>query len=409
MKIKISIAFIAIILVVHFTLLVPIKKTAVSARLALRSAKEVYGLVKNQDIVNASEKLKETRAQLEATQKNLDALTWTKTIPFWGHYYADADHLVKAGLHGLDTGIIITESLRPHADLLGLKGEGSFVLGSAEVRIEKAVQTMDKIIPIIDEVENKLLLIKKEVDPINPNRYPAAVFGKKVHSQIILAKQLVDQGCFILSNAKPLIENLPRLLGEPVRTRYLALFQNNKRLDSADKQTIIYAPFRVEHGKISLEGSDYIFQTDELETKDLATTENLKKLYDDAKKRKAPDGIIVVDTHALAKIMELMKPINPGSIQFTNRNDPRCNCPDFIYELEDYISRPKVYAREKQNNLFGNFTNVIIQKALGSSPRLYWGKLSKIIIEEFKQKHILIYFPEEKLQKGIEALMSADT
>lgn len=398
------IAIIVLLLVTYRTIIVPAKKTVASARLALQSAKEVYDLVKNQDIINAGKKLKETKNHLQNTKTNLKTLAWARFIPFWSSYYQDAEHLVNLAIHSVDVGEVMVEAIIPHAELLGLMGEGSFVLGSAEVRIEKAVQTMDKIIPVIDEVENKLLLIKKEVEPIDPNRYPAAIFGKKIHSQIVLAKKLIDQTCFVLLEGKPLVKSLPRLLGESESQRYLILYQNESQLLSSDQPTITSAIFRLKSGKPCPENLSYLYRLNQATIRDFATTRDFEKLFNYLRGITNIDGIIVIDGHAIVEIMTVLGPIDFGGTEFTTDLVPDCNCPQVIFELENRTSKQSGYTRSYQNNLFGNLMNTIIQKALGSSPRLYWGRLFKVINEEFDQKHILVYLGDQEAQKGIEAL-----
>lgn len=391
-SIPFAVAIIVLLLVTHRTIIVPAKKTAASARLVLLSVKGVYDLIKNQDIINAGEKLKETKIQLQTTKTNLNALAWTRKIPFFGNYYQDAQHLINAGIYGLDTGNIIIETLKPYADLLGLKGEGSFVLGSAEDRIEKAVLTMAKVTPIIDEVEKKLTLIKKEIDQINPNRYrhPEVIFGKKIYSRITLAKNVFDQIYLVLTDGKPLVKSLPTVLGEPVPKRYFVLYQN--------ESTMAYAVFRLKSGKISLENPYYLYRLNQAEIKKRTAVEDLEKLYGYLRGKTNIDGIVVVNGHALVKIMEILGSINFAGTQLTTDNDPRCNCPQVILELENYAKKGG------KIEFFGSLMNTIIQKALGSSPRLYWGRLFKVVNEEFGQKHILVYLGDQEAQKGIETL-----
>ena len=83
-------------------------------------------------------------------------MAFVKFIPVANFYYNDADHALKAGEYGLDSAIIVVESLKPYADVLGLKGQGSFSSGSTEDRIKTAVLTMGKITPQIDTISISL-------------------------------------------------------------------------------------------------------------------------------------------------------------------------------------------------------------------------------------------------------------
>ena len=421
---------IVLALIISSIVVTPAKKTASSALLVFRSAKEVSYLIRNQDIINSSEKLKETKIYMQATKKDLNALAWTKAIPFFGNYYRDAEHLINIALHGIDIGDIMIEAIKPHADLLGLEGEDSFVMGSAEDRIEKIVEIMDKITPEIDKVEEKLRLIKKEADQVDPKHYPEVIFGKKVYSQITLLKNLVDRSYFALSEGKPLIKNLPRVLGKPEHKKYLVLFQNDKQLRSTGGFITAYAIFRLEDGKIYMESSDDIYKLDKTKIRSFIAPEpiskylslpywnlrdtnispdynvsmkNFEQLYRYVRRRADIDGIVAVDTHAILKIMEVLGPIDLGNARFTTKLDPRCNCPHVIFELEDYSNRLAKNTRKNKEDLFGTLMNTIIQKSLGSSPRLYWGKLFQTLTEELNQKHILVYLHEENAQKEIDA------
>src|SRR3990167_11317270 len=100
--------------------------------------------------------------------------------------------MVGAGIHGIDAAIITADSLIPYADVLGLKGKGTFAGGSAEERIRTAVRSLDKVVPKIDDIEVEVKKAKEEVDYVNPARYPGIGPLKKIHSQIVSLKTLVD-------------------------------------------------------------------------------------------------------------------------------------------------------------------------------------------------------------------------
>ena len=135
-------------------------------------------------------------------------------VPLANFYYNDASHLMNAGAEGLKTATIVIDALKPYADVLGLKGQGSFVGGSAEDRIKTAVLTMGKITPQIDQISESLVNVKSEIDQVNPNHYPSVLFGSKIKTQLIAAKTLTDEGVAFVNQARPLIKVLPSLLGE---------------------------------------------------------------------------------------------------------------------------------------------------------------------------------------------------
>jgi len=81
---------------------------------------------------------------------------YLKFIPVASWYYNDADHLVNAGTHGLNAATILVDSIKPYADVLGLKGQGSFARRTAQQRIETAVKTIGKITPKIGRYRQRI-------------------------------------------------------------------------------------------------------------------------------------------------------------------------------------------------------------------------------------------------------------
>src|SRR5688500_2549508 len=125
------------------------KKTLAQARLAADAAK-------TQNVELAKVELVKTKAEAEKLDKKISSVGYLKFVPLLGGYVSDADHMVTAGVHGINAGIITTESLIPYADVLGLKGQGTFSGGSAEDRIRLAVSSLDKITPRIDDIEREI-------------------------------------------------------------------------------------------------------------------------------------------------------------------------------------------------------------------------------------------------------------
>lgn len=413
-------------------LIQPVKDSYIQVKIANDKVKIAVDLIKKQDVVNGNERLKEAKTAINNIQKNLSNVAWFSKFPFFGTYYQDAVSGIKASILAIEAGQTILEAIIPHADILGLKGQGSFVLGSAEERIQKTVQTLDKITPKIGEVENKLKLIRREIDQINVDNYPEFIVGKKMKNQIQTVKSLIDQATVSVAQAKPLLETLPSLLGQPNERKYLILFQNDKELRSTGGFITAFAVFRLEQGRIYAESSEDIYKLDESKTRNFpaptpilkyfplvynwnlrdtnispdfkTSMRNFEAIYASVPSKIKYDGIIAIDTHVLLKIMEVLGPIELYGSQFTTDIVPECNCPSVIYELEKYADQPVGYARGSRKDLIGQLMYAIMKKSLSSSPKLYWGKLFQVGIQELNQKHILLYFKDEKSQMGVESL-----
>ena len=334
--------------------------------LVYSSAKKTYAQVnltmaalKNQDIEQAGKELQNTRKALEDTRGKLNLLILLRFIPGPNIYYNDARHLVSAGFHGLDAADIFIESVEPYADVLGLKGQGSFVGGTAEQRIQTAVATMDKVTPKIDEIADSLTFAKEEIDEVNPNHYPEFLAGGKVKEGMVSLRKIASDGTAFIDQARPLIKVLPSLLGQPNPKKYLVIFQNDKELRPTGGFITAYAIFRVDKGVITAEKSEDIYSLDDsisgkerapepilkylpkvpvfnLRDSNLSadfqkSMEDFREIYDKARGAEDVDGIIALDTHALVAVMNVLGDIEVNGQTFTTKIDERCDCPQVIY------------------------------------------------------------------------------
>lgn len=441
----ILIAVLILLIVSIFTIILPAQKTYSSVKKTTAQAKAAIDALKKQNVALAQAELKKTREDLKETQKKLGSLAFTKFIPVLGGYYNDADHLIKAGFHGLDAADTLVASIAPYADVLGLKGQGSFVGGTASQRVETAVKTMGKVTPKIDEIAADLTKAKEEVDNVNPNDYHPFLGLGKAKKELASLRKLTDEGVTFINDARPLIKILPNLLGEPKEKKYLILFQNDKELRPTGGFLTAYSIFRLERGVIHVESSSDIYELDarvpnkaraprpiaeylpkvplfnlrdsNLSPDFVVSMETFRGMYEKARATKV-DGIIALDTHILVSTIKILgDEVYAGGIRFTSKEDPRCGgCPQVIYELERLVSTPKsvdlkvttlASVQAQRKDIVGVLLYAIMNKAFSSSPKLYWGPLFQEMINQTAQKHILFYVFDKNAQAGLEALNAA--
>ena len=425
-----------ILILIGLFVVLPAFATYKSAKLTYQQAKAVSFAMKQQNVELASTELEKTKISLADTRKNFDKMFFLRFVPGVHFYYNDADHGFKAATEGLSTATIVIDSLKPYADVLGLKGTGSFASGSAEDRIKTAVMTMGKITPQIDTIADSLLVVQTEVDKINPNHYPAFIFGKKPKEQLTQLRDLTDQGVDLVNQARPLIKVLPSLLGEAEPKKYLVIFQNDKELRATGGFITAYSIINIDKGKLNIERSEDIYDLDNsvsnkpkapapilkylpgvsvLNLRDsnlspdfVTSMKSFMELYNNSSRSVDVDGVIAIDTNVLVSTIKILDDqIVASGITFTTKIDPRCDCPQVIYELEDNISKPVQFIREDRKGLIGSLMNAIMVKALSSSPKLYWGPLFQTMLMQTNQKHIMFYLFDKDAQKGIEAMKAA--
>lgn len=433
--VRISLIAVVVVVALLGILLLPLRGVIAQGRDVVRVGKEMAEAAKNQDLAKAKEGLVATRKELEDTVREFNKIRFLKFIPLMGAYISDLEHGLNAALAGISAGDKAIEALEPNADLLGLKGESKFVMGSADDRIQTAVKTMSALTPKVNEMALHIDTLRKELDSINPNRYPRKVGKIVIRQRLSGAKETVENAANLFVNAQPLLINFPAMLGEPKTRRYLILFQNDKELRATGGFITAYAQFRLERGKMILERADDIYNLDNAKRKNFPapreiltfhkgvynlnirdsnlspdfkiSMQKFEEIYDSVSGKEAIDGIITVDTHVLVEALKILGPMNVYGREFSAETDKRCDCPRAVYELEDYSTRPVGYVRDARKDIIGVLLQQLMQKALGVSPSQYWGKLFQMLIAEINQKHVLAYFHEDNAQKAAESFNMA--
>mgnify|MGYP001569458534 CR=1 FL=1 len=426
--------FIIFVVIVGIMLL-PLRGVIAKAKEALPLARQTADALKNQDLLATKDGLAKTRIKATELSKEYSKVKPLSYIPFLGRYITDGFHVVNAGLAALDAADRAIEALEPNADLLGFTGGSKFVQGSADQRIQVAVKTMSALTPKLNEMAIAVEMMRKELDQIDPNRYPVKVGKTVIREKLIVGKEVIDNAANLFVNAQPLLKSLPSMLGEPEMKRYLILFQNDKELRSTGGFLTAYAQFRFDKGKITLELSDDIYSLDsalkkkfeaprevltfhkgvyELHIRDSnlnpdfkVSMQQFEKMYDTAAGKEKIDGIIALDTHVLVEALKILGPETIGGRVFSADIDKRCDCPRAVYELEDYSTRPVNYVRTARKDVIGTLMQLLMQKALGVSPSQYWGKLFQMLLSEINQKHVLTYFHDETTQIAAESFNMA--
>lgn len=430
LKIVLVILFIFLIFSGFFLyVFIQARKIYTSGREVYSQAKVAMDAFKMQNVFLAKEELVKTSENLKKLKASFAPLEFLRFIPLLNSYYKDANHIVDATDYGLNSAIVAADSLIPYADVLGLKGEKSFVQGSSEERIKIAVKTMGKIVPKIDEIEGSLLKAKQEVDQINPSRYPNF---RDIRAKIVQVKTIVDEGVQGIEEGKPLIKALPALLGEPDAKQYIVLFQNDKELRPTGGFITFYAIFRVEGGAIFVDSASDIYTLDQsifshpsapdiilkylpkvytfnirdsnLSPDFAKSVETFNSLYAKSSMKKKIDGVIALDTHVLVSTLEILGDITTSGMTFGPKQDSRCDCPQVVYELELLADKPVGHEREDRKAIIGDLLYAIMQKSLSSSPKLYWGRLLQQWFTEMQEKHILVNIFDKDAQAGLEAL-----
>lgn len=416
-------------------MLLPLRGVIAKARDTISVGRELGAAIKKQDLVAAKEKIAATRVSMTKLQDEYKKIQPLVYVPILGGYISDGGHAIRAGFAGLDAGDSALAAIEPNADLLGLKGKGTFVSGTADDRIQTAVKTMNALVPSINSMAQSVDTLRKEIDYIDPGRYPDHIGKTSIRPRLVAAKDVIENAANLFVNAQPLLVNLPKLLGYPTEKRYLVIFQNDKELRPTGGFMTAYAQFRFVNGKAILEKSDDIYALDAalskkypapreiltylpgvyaLNIRDSNLSPDFKlsmgqfeQMYNTTGGHEHIDGILTMDTHVLVEALKILGPIGANGRVFSAENDKRCDCAKAIYELEDYSTRPVNYVRDARKDEIGNLLHTMLQMALGVSPSKYWGSLFQMLITEIQGKHVQAYMHDPDAQKAMESFNMA--
>src|SRR5581483_10991731 len=79
-------------------------------------------------------------------------------------------------------------------------------------------------------------------------------------------------------------------------------------------------------------------------------------------------------------------------------------CPQVVFSLESQADQAVNYVKTNRKGVVGDLMFAILEKALKSSPKQYWGPLFQTAIQDLQQKHILVDVYDQSAQQGIESL-----
>ncbi len=354
-------------------------------------------------------------------EEDIKPLLWTKKIPFFGNYYKDIEHILRAAHHGVAAGDVLIEAIEPFADVLGFKTEGTEAFLDAEKKIEGLVKVMPEIAPRLDEIAAEFAVIRQELETVDPNRYPKSFRGQPIRSLLTEAKQMMTTVEESMPDIKELLTVLPEVMGDPARKTYLILFQNDKELRSTGGFLTAYALMTLEGGKIVNVQSDDMYKLDDLIAEKVPPTPVLAQylkveeffirdsnlspdFYENCQKfewflTKAAgfpriDGIIGIDTYLVRDILEVLGPVDLAGYEepFSSEN--------VVYQLELYANLLGQYIVDRKD-LLGVLMDAMMDKAF-HAPRQQWKPLFETGLRLAAEKHILLYLHDQRAQVLVE-------
>lgn len=412
-----------------FFVYMPYQRISEKGQVVYATAQELREDFKKNDIDLVQQKMERLSNEYTELEQEAQSVYWAAFIP----YVADFKNGIDAGRHVINAGQQTVDSIYPYADLIGFKqGESSFVEKSAEERLQTAVLTLDKVLADVDTISDELDKAQQKIETIDPGRYPEQFGDTPVRGRIIQIKDSFDGAASFFVDAKPLIKQLPEILGKDEKKTYLVIFQNEFERRATGGFLTAYAFFTIDQGKIELQDSTNIYDLDDTISDKPAPPEKIEQyhvnvdqfhirdsnlspdyvesiklfesLYEKSSIDTEYDGIISMDAHVLVDMLTIFGDTEAGGRTFSAEIDERCDCPQAIYAIFDDVGRPVNYIREDRKGILGDLMNALFFKAIGFSPSQYWGPMAEEMFENLDEKHILLYFTDPEIQKAVEQM-----
>lgn len=430
--------FLIIILVIASLIYFPIRGVYSSGKRMIAGARQMQEAVKNNNLEGMKASLAEIKAGDNSLNLSLTFLIWMRILPFVGGYYADASHFAKAAGYELDAAQTLVNSLDPYKDELGLNGQPT----PGQDKVAQLVKILNKVLPEMDKVEPQLKQAANAVSSVDTNKYPETLGKYRLRSQVETAKNFIMGADYAVTQARDALMLAPGALGEPTPKTYLLLFQNDKELRPTGGFMTAYAFLTLDKGRISSSTSDDIYRLDEklLDvcknkvcpltppapivkylpeangkprtawsmrdsniSPDVPTSmQQFEKMYNLLGQGTPWDGIILIDTHVVEELIKLTGPIEVFGTTYSADIDPRCNCPNVIYELEAY-SQIIEKGEADRKAILGTLMQQILARSLGSAT----DKLPEFInagVQLANEKHLMFYMKDPNLQAALEKL-----
>lgn len=420
---KFWLIFVSVLLVLglsgYFGLVRPAQSIYDEVQIAKTHAEKLKGDAGNQNVIAADQDLNQLNSDLTRIKSRFTYFGWTSYLPFLSGYYSDGNHLLNASTEGIAAGKIITTSLLPFSDVLGLKGDPNT---TADQKLQKAVEILPKLAPKTDEVAAKLSKVNTEIQAIDVDRYPGKIDGFDIHSSLKSGQDLVKLINEFMPQAKDVLTYAPTALGSNGSRTYMVIFQNDKELRPSGGFLTADTFATFDKGKLTTSKTDDIYNLDQsITNKPIApapilkylplvpkwnlrdtnlspdfveSMNNFESLYKKSPQYKPNAGYIGADTYLLQALLRLTGPVKTKSTGDTFTAD------NVVTKLETYAE--KVFnGVPNRKGFLGELMKEIIAR-LSSSKSDQWPTIIDTMLTAANEKHVLLYSKDPDVEALIE-------
>ncbi|HRY59842.1 MAG TPA: DUF4012 domain-containing protein [Patescibacteria group bacterium] len=269
---------------------------------------------------------------------------------------------------------------------------------------------MKKLNSDLEKLEPEILSIKNKVNNLDESK-----FDLNNQKYILTLKENADKILNYYNSGLIASKNANSLLGEDYDRKYLILFQNNTELRPTGGFIGTYGIITVRDAKIKKIYIDSIYNADGQQTKNFTPPEPLSKMDPGHYMRNAnwdpdfltsasdiinmyeteggftPDGVIAIDTKPFLDLLAITGPIKISKYNTLIDKD------NFLAVTQYKTSIDYNPQDGNPKKFLGEFAPLFLDKIF-SIEKNNKGKITKILLDNIKEKHIQFYSPNTDIQ-----------
>jgi len=429
---KIVLIILGVILIIFGSLFLltyfPAKQLLTQIDSAKSDVQKLQQTISDKDIDQAKISLENLKQKTEEITKTYAKLKLVGSFPYINQFYKDGQQTLKIAKTSIETGEILITAIEPYKDFLGIKGGSTSSNDTTEDRIAFLTQSIEGLTPYLDTIETKIGEIQTSINQINAAKYPEEFKGFQIKSNITKAQDLVDQVYKLVKDGKPLLAKTSWLLGKDAPRKYLMVFQNDGELRPSGGFWTAYSTLTVKNGKVTPGNASNIYDLDDKLNSKVAAPRLIKSyhinvpyltLRDSNLSPDFPtdaqifleqytkamggkdkfDAVIAIDTQILVDMVSVLGKLDTRVGTFTTEPDKRCDgCPQIIYEMQWMSGRPRDYIEKNRKDFMNPLMSALLANVMGSEKNKM-GLLMEAFFKSVNQKHVMAYFPDEKMQE----------
>ncbi len=410
-----------------FLVFIPGRKLYAQVLKLKESVPVIQQAISDKDLDKIKETLTIVKNQTASISVSYQKFSWSKILPIVGDYYKDGQQILIVAKEGIETGEILINAVEPYADFLGVKGGSVSSEQTTEDRITFLTESIESLIPYLDQIETKITAIKESINQINASRYPEEFKGYQIKSNITKIQGTIDDVHKFVKDGKPVIGKISWLLGKDNPRKYLIIFQNDGELRPSGGFWTAYSTLTVKDGKVTPGIASNIYDLDDKINSKVPAPRLIKSYHinvpylnlrdsnlspdfpTDAKiflekytkamgSRDKFDAVIAIDTKLLVDMVKILGRLDTRVGTFTTDPDKRCDgCPSIIYELQWISGRPRNYIEKNRKDFLNPLMSSLLANLMGAE-KSKMGSIIETGLKNINEKHVLFYFPDEEMQ-----------